>query len=118
MRTIIAGSRTITDREWVFNTLSDMQPYLNILSVLSGCANGPDRFGEQWAYSLNIDIEKFPANWDLYGKRAGFVRNIEMAEKADALVAFWDGSSKGTRHMIGKALDHGLTVMVFRSHSI
>ena len=50
-----------------------------------------------------IKIKYFPADWNTYGKSAGFVRNIEMAENATALIAFWDGKSSGTKHMIETA---------------
>lgn len=53
-----------------------------------------------------------PADWDLYGKSAGFKRNVQMAEYADALVAFWDGASSGTKHMIETAQKMGLDVRV------
>lgn len=56
----------------------------------------------------------FPADWDRYGKAAGYLRNTEMAKNADALVAFWDGMSLGTRHMIETAKAHGLKVRVKR----
>ena len=55
-------------------------------------------------YNDNYKKKIFPANWDLYGKKAGYLRNIEMAnyalEKNGMLFAFWDGLSKGTKHMI------------------
>ena len=52
------------------------------------------------------------ANWDTFGKRAGYIRNQEMANNADALVAFWDEESKGTRHMIEIAKKQNLAVRV------
>ena len=56
----------------------------------------------------------FPADWDKYGKRAGYLRNVQMAEYADALLAFWDGESRGTKNMIDEALSRGLKVGVKR----
>ena len=53
--------------------------------------------------SMDIKLSTSPADWDLDGKSAGFKRNVKMAEYADALVAFWDGESKGTKHMIETA---------------
>ena len=58
----------------------------------------------------------FPADWDLEGKSAGFKRNVKMAEYADALVAFWDGESKGTKHMIEIAKEKGLDIRIKRYH--
>lgn len=54
----------------------------------------------------------FKADWDKHGKAAGFKRNTEMAKYADALIAFWDGKSKGTKHMIDTAKSHNLKVRV------
>jgi hypothetical protein len=71
--------------------------------VISGRALGVDRLGEEWAKKNNIPIEWYPANWDRDGKAAGPLRNVRMAEKADALIAVWDGESRGTAHMISTA---------------
>jgi hypothetical protein len=71
-----------------------------VTEVVSGCAHGADKLGERWAASLKIPVARFPADWDTHGKRAGFIRNSEMAEYADACIVFWNGTSKGTKHMI------------------
>jgi len=85
-----------------------------ITEVVSGGAKGVDRLGELWAQKRNIPITRFPAEWNKYGKRAGYIRNKEMALYADALLAIWDGESKGTKHMIDSALEQGLWVCVYR----
>lgn len=87
------------------------------IEVVSGHALGTDRLGEIWAEHHNIKVTTFPANWQLHGKRAGYLRNIEMAEYADALVAFWDGMSKGTKHMIDIAKSKNLQVRVIKFES-
>ena len=56
--------------------------------------------GAEWAANHGVPLQHFPAYWDKYGKSAGFIRNAEMGEYADALIAFWDGVSPGTKHMI------------------
>jgi len=98
MRVIIAGSRTIAGPGIVETALANcsFEPTL----VISGTANGPDMMGEEWARKNAIDIELFPADWETHGRRAGMLRNAEMARFAEALVALWDGSSKGTANMI------------------
>lgn len=99
MKIIIAGSRDFFDPELideVYNSLEDVK----ITEVVSGGARGADKAGEEWAYRCGIPIKRFPAQWDKYGKSAGYRRNAEMAEYADGLIAFWDGESKGTQHMI------------------
>ena len=75
-------------------------------------ARGADRLGERYAKEHGYKVIYMPADWDLYGKSAGFKRNVQMAEYADALVAFWDGVSFGTKHMIETAQKMGLDVRV------
>ena len=101
MRLIIAGSRDVPDEETVRKALRDagLMP-TDITEVVSGTARGADRLGEQVAAKHNIPIKRFPADWDTYGKRAGYLRNADMAEYGDMLVAVWDGVSRGTMHMI------------------
>lgn len=113
MRTIIAGSRTITDIKKVYRAVSDSG--FDITQIISGCASGVDKLGEEYATFMQIPIARYPANWNLYGKSAGFIRNKEMAENADALIAIWDGESKGTKHMIDIANKRGLKIYVHKA---
>ena len=99
MKVIIAGSRNIEDYKLVVDTIK--RSGYSITEVVSGCAVGIDTLGEQWATANDIPIKRFPAQWHQYGpKRAGPIRNKEMAEYADAAVIIWDGESRGTRNMI------------------
>ena len=77
-------------------------------------ARGADRLGERYAKERGYKVIYFPADWDIDGRSAGFKRNVKMAEYADALVAFWDGKSSGTKHMIETAQGKGLDVRVKR----
>ncbi len=70
------------------------------ITIISGRAKGADRLGERFAQEHNIPIQRFLADWDTHGKKAGFLRNLEMAKAADILIAFWDGKSRGTQHMM------------------
>lgn len=114
LRIIVAGGRDFNNYELLKRTVnqfisdnSEVDPY-----IVCGRARGADTLGEKFAREYNYRICYFPANWDTYGKSAGFVRNVEMAENADALVAFWDGKSSGTKHMIETARKYGLKVLV------
>jgi uracil-DNA glycosylase family 4 len=98
MKVIVAGSRTITDYQKV-KELIKVSGFV-IDEIVSGAARGVDLLGERYAKENNIPIKQFKADWDTYGKRAGYLRNVQMAEYADALVAVWDGISSGTKHMI------------------
>ena len=62
-------------------------------------------------------MELFPADWKKYGKSAGYVRNSEMAEVAESLIAFWDGKSRGTKNMIDIAKNKGLKVRIVNYES-
>lgn len=117
MRTIIAGSRGITFWLHVASALARARlKGITPTVVLSGCAGGVDTLGEAWAAQHGIPIERYPADWAASPKRAGLNRNIEMAHKADALVAVWDGRSSGTLHMIVTARRMGLNVYVHEVH--
>lgn len=110
MRTIIAGSRNCTDKRELIAALTccDWTP----TTVISGAARGVDRLGEMWATEFNVPCERFPADWDAHGKAAGYKRNEQMADNAEALIALWDGTSKGTKHMIDIAKRKGLQIHV------
>lgn len=110
MKVIVAGSRDFKDYKLLCESLDFYLSRQTDIEIVSGCARGADSLAIQYANERGYPVKKFPANWDLYGKSAGYRRNAEMAEYADALVAFWDGKSKGTKHMIDLAEDKGLAV--------
>ena len=113
MRTIVAGSREITDIKIVYNIM--MASKFPIKTIISGGAKGVDSLGEEIAKYYNIPLEIHPADWDQYGKSAGYKRNELMASKADALVAIWDGQSKGTKHMIDIAKRYKLKIFIYNN---
>lgn len=82
--------------------------------IVSGHAPGADALGERYAQEMGLQIELYPADWDQYGRAAGPRRNAEMAAVADALIAFWDGQSRGTKNMIDTARQKGLKTAVVR----
>lgn len=110
MKTIIAGSRGITDIRRVVAAVADSG--FTISEVVSGGARGVDRLGEQYAARNGVPVRRFIPDWDGKGKVAGFIRNREMAEYADALIAIWDGQSRGTWNMIEEARKRNLKVFV------
>jgi len=75
---------------------------------------GADWIGESWARFWDLPIKTFPADWKTHGRAAGPIRNSQMADYADTLIAFWDGKSRGTKSMIDLAEEHKLTVHVIR----
>lgn len=110
MRLIVAGSRDFNDYELLKSTLVRVKTH--ITQIVSGTAVGADRLGAQWARENDIPVIEFPANWIRYGKSAGYRRNQQMAANADALIAFWNGISKGTKHMIDIAAKENLKYFV------
>lgn len=115
MRTIIAGSRSTLMMDFAEGMIEC--PFLfEISSIISGTAKGADSFGESYGRYANIPVIQFPAEWDKYGKRAGYIRNVEMAKNADALIAFWDGESHGTKHMINIAKERNLQIFIHLNH--
>ena len=92
---------------------SKAQEEVKKVQIFSGTARGADRLGEQYAEQNNIVLKKFPADWDTHGKKAGYLRNEAMALEADALIAFWDGDSPGTSHMIDLAKAKGIPIKVY-----
>lgn len=117
---IIAGSRDFTDEKFLFNRVGDWVRALPLgvhhqdITVFCGGADGADALGLAWARFNGCAVAHYPAKWRDHGKAAGPIRNAEMADDAEILIAFWDGKSKGTRNMIDTALKKGLEVHVYR----
>ena len=84
------------------------------IEIVSSGARGADALGEQWAADHGLPVKRFPAQWERHGRRAGPLRNGQMAEYATHLVAFWDGKSRGTKNMIEEAKKRGLKIRVVR----
>jgi len=115
-RVIIAGSRGFDDyavlQTVCDNFLSPKKQTHNIV-IVSGTAKGADSLGEQYARERGYTVERFPVDWQQYGKAAGPIRNRQMTDNADALIAFWDGQSKGTQNMIIEGKKKGLVVRIY-----
>ena len=102
-KVVVCGSRGFKNYELLkskLDTLLVNKIDSSRVVILSGCARGADICGENYAIESWLDIERFPAQWEKYGKSAGPRRNELMLQQADAVVAFWDGKSRGTAHMI------------------
>ena len=112
-RVVIAGGRTFDDYTLLESScLFYLQNKLKThkVVIVSGHASGADSLGERFATEHGLECELHPADWKRHGRAAGPIRNKEMAECSDALIAFWDGKSKGTRSMIELAKRNGLDV--------
>jgi hypothetical protein len=110
MRVIIAGSRDITDYQALCDAVQ--QSDFPVGRVLTGMARGVDTLAIRYATEKCLPLDQFPAQWNKWGRSAGYRRNEQMAQNADALIAIWDGRSPGTRHMIDVAKARGLRIFV------
>lgn len=111
MKVLVCGSRHFND----YATLHrEFEAIRGIPEIIEGEARGADRLAAEWAERKGISVRRFPANWDLHGKAAGAIRNTQMLEegKPDLVVAFWDGESRGTKHMIDIAQKAGVSAIV------
>jgi hypothetical protein len=113
IKVIIAGGRDFTNEE-LLKEHCDSILIGPDFEIVSGTARGADRLGEFYAMERNLPIRRFQPDWDKFGKRAGYLRNEEMAAYADLLIAFWDERSRGTKHMIDIATTQGLKIHVVK----
>jgi YspA, cpYpsA-related SLOG family len=113
MQLIIAGSRTFTDYQLLCQTLAPDRH--RITQVITGGAKGADQLGYRWAWKHTIRHQLFRADWERFGKSAGVRRNYQMAQAGDLLLAFWDGRSAGTQHMISCMQQLRKPVVVIRT---
>lgn len=109
MKVIIAGSRDFNNYDYLKEKCDYWLNFHSIINpeIVSGTANGADKLGEKYALEKGYKITRFPAYWSL-GKQAGYLRNKEMAKYSNVLIVFWDGKSKGTKHMIDLAKEYGV----------
>ena len=114
MNVIVAGSRDFNKYDLLCDKLDFFLSEQSDIQIVCGEARGADSLGKRYAKEHGYDVLSFPAEWSKYGKSAGYRRNQAMAEAADALVAFWDGSSKGTANMIEIMKKNGKPVRVIR----
>jgi hypothetical protein len=124
MRVLIAGSRTYYDYEEFRDIMNYILKNKTNIELVSGGAKGADKLAEHYAKEKNLPIKIFPAYWDYYGNRAGFIRNEEMHSylkevKERLCICFWDGESKGTKHNFDlcKKFNTELIIYDFKKHS-
>lgn len=117
-RVIIAGTRDFDNYEllksYVDKMLINKRQQGERIIIVSGHCRGADLLGERYAHERGYVLDVYKPDWHTYGRKAGVLRNRQMAERADALIAFWDGSSRGTKNMIDEAIAHNLLVRVKR----
>lgn len=115
-KVIIAGCRDFNDYELLKEKCDDFlqDEKKEDVVIISGHASGADALGERYAQECGFQLETYPADWKAHGRAAGPIRNARMSSAANALIAFWDGKSRGTKNMIETAKSHNLKVVVVR----
>ena len=111
-RVVVAGSRNFDDYKRLSAELDKFLVGKKNVTIVSGTARGADRMGEQYAAEHGYKVEQFPAEWGVYHKGAGPIRNMKMVQSADAVVAFWDNKSSGTRNIIDCARQENIPYKV------
>jgi YspA, cpYpsA-related SLOG family len=101
MKVLVCGGRRFNEVSLLNDTLNTFRSSISVL--ISGNARGADQLGEQWAKTNGVEIDRYPAQWDIYGKSAGFRRNEQMLRegKPNVVIAFRGGA--GTAHMVRTA---------------
>ena len=118
LKLAVVGSRSCTNDMLVYEYLSvictayETKEDVYDVEIVSGGAKGPDSYTEKYAMISNISTKVFLPNWDKHSKAAGFIRNKEIVDYADCVLAFWDQKSKGTKHTIDLALKAGKSVWI------
>lgn len=112
MKVIIAGGRDFKDYSVLRDYCDKILSRQDKIEIVSGNAKGADKLGERYALEKGFLLKILPADWDKYGKKAGYMRNVDMADYADGLIAFWNGTSKGTKHMIETAESKKLKIRI------
>lgn len=116
---LVVGSRSITDYNYIKEALDYFLQNKSEITIVSGGARGVDSLAERYAKEHNYELKIFPADWDKYGKSAGYIRNDEMhkyiSQFSDrGIVAFWDGKSKGTAQNFGLASRYNTPIKIVR----
>jgi len=100
MKVAVVGSRNFVNYE----LLSDKLKFLTGTdTIVSGGAKGADSLAARYAAENDVNLKMFPAEWEKYGRSAGYKRNVQIVDESDSVIAFWDGKSKGTEHSINIA---------------
>jgi len=112
VKVIIAGGRDFNDYDLLCRKTDKILSRQSEIEIVSGTAKGADKLGERYAEERGYPVKRFIPDWNYFGKRAGYIRNTDMAEYADALIAFWNGKSRGTEDMIKTANEKNLLIRI------
>lgn len=100
MKLAIVGSRTFNDYEFLKQTVNSLSNIKSITHIVSGGANGADTLAEKYCLENELELIIFLPDWKKYGRSAGMIRNKDIINTCDIVIAFWDGKSRGTENSI------------------
>jgi hypothetical protein len=109
MKVAVIGSRGFNDYSYLKSKLDQFE----IDEIVSGGAKGADSLAERYAREMGIDLKVYLPKYKKFGRVAPLIRNRQIVEDSDLVVAFWDGKSKGTKNAIGEANKLGKKIQVF-----
>ena len=117
MNIAIVGGRDFSNYDILVSTFANLVEEhdwkLSNLTIVSGGAKGTDSLAERLAKDIGAKMLIFEANWDKYGKSAGYRRNVDIVKNSDIVIAFWNGMSKGTKHSIDISLANKKPIFVY-----
>ena len=118
MKIGIIGSRTLTENEANYKILRDFlnecaPDYFLIEEIISGGAKGADSLAERWAHENNISCQIFKPDWNKHGKKAGLLRNHDIVNNSNMIIAFWDGKSHGTKYSLNLAKEQKKVTLIY-----
>lgn len=114
MKVLVCGGREFNNYDLLKEILDEVNHELNISVIIEGDSRGADKLSEIWAINNGIFVEKYPADWNKFGKAAGFIRNKQMLTngKPDLVIAFKGGN--GTNNMVEQAMKNNIQVIDLR----
>ena len=113
MKLAIVGSRGFSHYNYLDKSIQVYFPIQSITGIVSGGAIGADALGKRFATDHKLLYTEYPADWNKHGKAAGYIRNVEIVNNCDVLIAYWDAVSKGTRHSINIARKTDKPTLIF-----
>ena len=114
MKLAVVGSRNFNDYDLLKSKLDQIHSKKPINLIISGGARGADLLSEKWAKENNIETLIFIPDWNKYGKKAGYLRNEDIIKNCDAVVACWDGESRGTLSSINLAKKYNKSCLIVK----
>ena len=114
MKVAIIGSRDFNDYNYMCEMMDDFTKcHFTITTIISGGAKGADSLGEKWAEDNNLPTEIYKPDWKKYGRSAGYIRNADIVDNSQHVIAFWDGNSKGTLNSVDRAKKNKIAVTIY-----